>query len=153
MLGAWAAAVPFYPLSSWGMFFSPIACHQGADTGIRDGFVGIMLQFLFSVRMFPCPCRCFPFLPWQEYMKPFCCDIYWALGLRKLLMSVSVWKSITEEPPQCSHCSPLLTAGPAFLLEIVLITYDSNLQDSVTHWCFSVEIILIPGPSDLPWLH
>lgn len=136
MLGARAAGVAFYPLSS---------------VSLRVTTAGILFQFLFSGRIFPCPCRCFLFLPSQEYMKPFCCGIYRVLGLCKLFMSASVWESVIEEPQQCSHCSPLLTAGPAFLFEIVLITYDSNLRDSLTHWCFSVGIIsiFIPGPSDL----
>lgn len=81
----------------------------------------------------PLPLQMFSLFTIPQSMKAFSCDIYRVLGLCKLLMSVAVWKSVIVEPQQCSHCSPLLTAVPAFLFEIVLIIYDSNLQHSVTH--------------------
>lgn len=76
------------------MFFSFIAFHEGVDTRIRDGIVDTVLQFLFSVKIFPYACRCFLFITSQEYIRCFRCDIYYVPVLCKLFMSVSVLKSI-----------------------------------------------------------
>lgn len=97
----------------------------------------------------------FPFYHLRNPLKPFAVTFTERLGCVSYL-----WALQFGNPSSWSLNNALIVLlcwllGLHFYLKIVLITYDSNLQDSLTHWWFSVEVILIlvPGPSDLPWLH